>query len=172
MVILVILVILVVRQMVAAAKLDGREAFLPMVAAAKFVVATADGPSGACYGRRGWALRGMFFLVLGQRTGGHFFVLGTYGGWVETLGNPLGTLEAPETLVTLCVALCGDKLRTNFPTSQWATACRGAAAARRGAGRRRRRGGGRSRRLIRAAARRGAGVYVGVRNQRLSAAGR
>ena len=40
-VILVILVILVVRQMVAAAKLDGREAFLPMVAAAKFVVAMA-----------------------------------------------------------------------------------------------------------------------------------
>ena len=39
--IVVILVILVVRQMVAAAKLDGREAFLPMVAAAKFVVAMA-----------------------------------------------------------------------------------------------------------------------------------
>ena len=39
--IVVILVILVVRQMVAAAKWDGREAFLPMVAAAKFVVAMA-----------------------------------------------------------------------------------------------------------------------------------
>ena len=39
--IVVILVILVVRQMVGAAKLDGREAFLPMVAAAKFVVAMA-----------------------------------------------------------------------------------------------------------------------------------
>ena len=103
---------------------------------------------------------------------GSFFVLGTYGGWVATLENPFGTLEALETLGTLCVALCGDKLRTNFPTRQWATACRGAAAARRGAGRSRRRGGGRFRRLIRAAARRGAGVYVGVRNQRLSAAGR
>ena len=48
---------------------------------------------------------------------GSFFVLGTYGGWVATLENPLGTLEALETLGTLCVALCGDKVRTNFHTS-------------------------------------------------------
>ena len=72
-----------------------------------------DGPSGACYGRRGWALRGMF-LVLGPMDGwAVFFVLGTYGGWVATLENPFGTLEAVETLGTLCVALCGDKVRTN-----------------------------------------------------------
>ena len=45
---------------------------------------------------------------------GSFFVLGTYGGWVATLENPFGTLEALETLGTLCVALCGDKVRTNF----------------------------------------------------------
>ena len=87
--ILVILVILVVRQMVAAAKLDGREAFLPMVAAAKFVVAMADGPSGACYGRRGWALRGMFFLVLGQRTGGQFFCFGDLWWVGSDPGEPL-----------------------------------------------------------------------------------
>ena len=37
---------------------------------------------------------------------GSFLVLGTYGGWVATLENPLGTLEALETLGTLCVALC------------------------------------------------------------------
>ena len=37
---------------------------------------------------------------------GIFFVLGTYGGWVATLENPFGTLEALETLGTLCVALC------------------------------------------------------------------
>ena len=42
-----------------------------------------------------------------------FFVLGTYDGWVATLENPFGTLEALETLGTLCVALCGDKVRTN-----------------------------------------------------------
>ena len=73
-----------------------------------------DGPSGACYGRRGWALRGMV-LVLGPMDGwAVFFVLGTYGGWVATLENPFGTLEALETLGTLCVALCGDKGRTNF----------------------------------------------------------
>ena len=47
---------------------------------------------------------------------GSFLVLGTYGGWVATLENPFGTLEALETLGTLCVALCGDKVRTNFPT--------------------------------------------------------
>ena len=45
---------------------------------------------------------------------GSFLVLGTYGGWVATLENPFGTLEALETLGTLCVALCGDKVRTNF----------------------------------------------------------
>ena len=45
---------------------------------------------------------------------GFFFVLGTYGGWVATLENPFGTLEALETLGTLCVALCGDKVRTIF----------------------------------------------------------
>ena len=28
---------------------------------------------------------------------GSFFVLGTYGGWVATLENPFGTLEALET---------------------------------------------------------------------------
>ena len=37
-----------------------------------------DGPSGAYYGRRGWALRGMF-LVLGTYGQVFFFVLGTYG---------------------------------------------------------------------------------------------
>ena len=47
---------------------------------------------------------------------GSFLVLGTYGGWVATLENPFGTLEALETLGTLCVALCGDKVRTNFRT--------------------------------------------------------
>ncbi len=45
---------------------------------------------------------------------GSFFVLGTYGGWVATLENLFGTLEALETLGTLCVALCGDKVRTIF----------------------------------------------------------
>ena len=45
---------------------------------------------------------------------GSFLVLGTYGGWVATLENPFGTLEALETLGTLCVALCGDKVRTIF----------------------------------------------------------
>ena len=45
---------------------------------------------------------------------GSFFVLGTYGGWVATLENPFGTLEALETLGTLGVALCGDKVRTIF----------------------------------------------------------
>ena len=45
---------------------------------------------------------------------GSCFVLGTYGGWVATLENPFGTLEALETLGTLCVALCGVKVRTNF----------------------------------------------------------
>ena len=49
---------------------------------------------------------------------GSFFVLGTYGGWVATLENPFGTLEALETLGTLCVALCGNKVRTNVLTSQ------------------------------------------------------
>ena len=48
---------------------------------------------------------------------GSFLVLGTYGGWVATLENPFGTLEALETLGTLCVALCGDKVRTNFHVS-------------------------------------------------------
>ena len=55
--------------------------------------------------------------VFGFRTYGRvgsFFVLGTYGGWVATLENPFGTLEAVETLGTLCVALCGDKVRTIF----------------------------------------------------------
>ena len=42
---------------------------------------------------------------------GSFLVLGTYGGWVATLENPFGTLEALETLGTLCVALCGNKVR-------------------------------------------------------------
>ena len=42
---------------------------------------------------------------------GSFFVLGTYGGWVATLENPFGTLVALETLGTLCVALCGNKVR-------------------------------------------------------------
>ena len=41
---------------------------------------------------------------------GSFFVLGTYGGWVATLENPFGTLEALETLRTLCVAFCGNKV--------------------------------------------------------------
>ena len=55
------------------------------------------------------------FLVLGPMDGwAVFFVLGTYGGWVATLENPFGTLEALETLGTLCVALCGDKVRTIF----------------------------------------------------------
>ena len=45
---------------------------------------------------------------------GSFLVWGTYGGWVATLENPFGTLEALETLGTLCVALCGDKVRTIF----------------------------------------------------------
>ena len=48
------------------------------------------------------------------RVGIFFFVLGTYGGWVATLENPYGTHEALETLGTLCVALCGHKVRTNF----------------------------------------------------------
>ena len=47
---------------------------------------------------------------------GFFFVLGTYGGWVATLENPFGTLEALETLGTLCAAFCGNKVRTNFRT--------------------------------------------------------
>ena len=69
------------------------------------VTDVGDGPSGACFWF--WDLwTGGFF----------FFVLGTYGGWVATLENPFGTLEALETLGTLCVALCGDKVRTNFPT--------------------------------------------------------
>ena len=55
------------------------------------------------------------FLVLGPMDGwAVVLVLGTYGGWVATLENPFGTLEALETLGTLCVALCGDKVRTNF----------------------------------------------------------
>ena len=41
LVILAMLVIMVVRQMVAAANLDGAEALFPMVAAAKFVTAMA-----------------------------------------------------------------------------------------------------------------------------------
>ena len=45
---------------------------------------------------------------------GSFLVLGTYGGWIATLENPFGTLEALETLGTLCVAVCGDKVRTIF----------------------------------------------------------
>ena len=65
------------------------------------VTDVGDGPSGACF----------WFWDLW--TGGQFLVLGTYGGWVATLENPFGTLEALETLGTLCVALCGDKVRTN-----------------------------------------------------------
>ena len=68
------------------------------------VTDVGDGPSGACF----------WFWDLW--TGGQFLVLGTYGGWVATLENPFGTLEALETLGTLCVALCGDKVRTNFRT--------------------------------------------------------
>ena len=66
------------------------------------VTDVGDGPSGACF----------WFWDLW--TGGQFLVLGTYGGWVATLENPFGTLEALETLGTQCVALCGDKVRTNF----------------------------------------------------------
>ena len=68
------------------------------------VTDVGDGPSGACF----------WFSDLW--TGGDFFSGGggTYGGWVATLENPFGTLEALETLGTLCVALCGDKVRTVF----------------------------------------------------------
>ena len=45
---------------------------------------------------------------------GCFLVWGTYGGWVATLENPFGTLEALETLGTLCVALCGNKVLTSY----------------------------------------------------------
>ena len=54
---------------------------------------------------------------------GSFLVLGTYGGWVATLENPFGTLEALETLGTLCVALCGDKVRTNVRRPYIFTLC-------------------------------------------------
>ena len=50
---------------------------------------------------------------------GSFLVWGTYGGWVATLENPFGPLEAMETLGTLCVALCGDKVRTKFLSNPW-----------------------------------------------------
>ena len=74
------------------------------------------------------ALRGMMGPpghVFGFGTYGRvfFFVLGTYGGWVATLENPFGTLEALETLGTLCVALCGDKVRTNFLSALDAHSC-------------------------------------------------
>ena len=70
------------------------------------VTDVGDGPSGACF----WLGGPMDGWVV-------FFVLGTYGGWVATLENPFGTLVALETLGTLCVALCGDKVRTNFHVS-------------------------------------------------------
>ena len=63
------------------------------------VTDVGDGPSGA------------WFCFWNLWTGGQFLVLGTCGGWVATLENPFGTLEALETLGTLCVALCGDKVR-------------------------------------------------------------
>ena len=42
---------------------------------------------------------------------GSFWVWGNYGGRVAPLENPLGVLEALGPLGTLCVALCGDKVR-------------------------------------------------------------
>ena len=76
------------------------------------VTDVGDGPSGA------------WFWFWDLWTGGQFLAWGTYGGWVatlenpfgtlEALENPFGTLEALETLGTLCVALCGVKVRTNF----------------------------------------------------------
>ena len=67
------------------------------------VTDVGDGPSGACF----------WFWDLW--TGGQFFCFGDLWWVGSDPGEPLwDPAEALETLRSLCVALCGDKVRTNF----------------------------------------------------------